>query len=145
MPPRRAARDPSDERRRRDTDRAKKWRELQRNAGTELDAVGTGLPAQQTKVRVRKVARNDSTTRVERHDAERMQKLDGQDSYLERVSWLSAFDEDRAGQWMSARTSLGDLELDGLQRLWDLGLGSSGQSHSLQPACNHGLDPHAIA
>src|SRR5262245_22553906 len=134
MPPRRAARDPSDERRGRDTDRAKKWRELQRNAGTELDAVGTGLPAQQTKVRVRNSVRNDSTTRLEPHDAERMQKLDGQDSYLERVSWLSAFDEDRAGQWMRARTSLGDLGFDSLQCFRNLDLGCPGQSHALQPA-----------
>src|SRR4029450_6327582 len=107
MPAWRAARNASDERRRRDANRAKEGRELERNTWTELHAVGTGLPTQQTKMRVRKVARNDSATRVERHDAEKMQKLDAHDSYLERVSWLSPFDEDRAGQWRRARTSVG--------------------------------------
>src|SRR4030095_9717416 len=75
MPAWRTARDSFDERRRRDADRGKGGSEVERHAGTELDAVGTGLPAQQTKVRVWKVARNDSATRVERHDAERMQTL----------------------------------------------------------------------
>src|SRR4029453_3593186 len=97
------------------------------------------------KMRVRKVARNHSATWVERHDAERMQKLDAHDPYLEGVSWLSTFDEDRTGQWMRARASLGDLGLDGLQCFRNLGLGRPGQPHSLQPACDHGLDAHAIA
>ena len=58
---------------------------------------------------------------------------------------LSAFYEDRAGHWMRARTSLSDLDLDGLQCFRNLGLGRPGQPHSLQPACDHGLDAHAIA
>src|SRR5206468_8309747 len=117
MPAGRAARDSSDERRRRHPDRAEERREPKRDSGIELHTVRARPPAEELEVRVRKIVGNDAAARIEGNDTERMQELDGKDPHFQRVAGFGALDEDWPAQWMRAGAALGDAELDGLQRL----------------------------
>ena len=96
-------------------------------------------------MRVGKVVRDDASAGIERNDAERMEEVDGENPDFQRVAWLGALDEDRPGHGMYARAPLGDTEFDGLQRLRNLRLACPCQPESLQSACDHRLDPYAIA
>ena len=96
-------------------------------------------------MRVGKVLGNRSAARAERDDPERMQELDVENANLEGVAGCRAFDEDRPGHRMGAGTALGHTFLNGLERIGDLRLGRSRETHTLQAAGDHRLDPHAIA
>ena len=60
-------------------------------------------------MRVWKLVWNDAAIGIERDDAERMQELDSENPYFERVPGLGAFDEDRSGHRMRAWPPLRDL------------------------------------
>ena len=106
--------------------------------------VGTGLPAQQPRARIRKVVREDAAAGRERDDAERMEKLDRENPYFKNIAGLGAFDEYRPGQRMRTGAALGHVQLDSLQRVRNLRLPRPAHSQPLQTTRDHRLDADAL-
>src|SRR6478672_12016143 len=102
VPAGRPARDPTDERRRCDANRAEERCKGQRDAMPEIDTAGPRLPAQQVEMRVRKFVRKDTAAGTERDHAKGVQKVDVENVYFECVAGFSAFDKNRTGQRMDA-------------------------------------------
>jgi hypothetical protein len=118
---------------------------LQPYAGPELDARRSRRPANQSLVRVRKIAGQHATTGTERRHAVRMQEVDRDEVHLEHVSGLGPFDVDGSCHRMRAGPSLLDGGFDGAHRLGDVGVAHTGELQSLEPARDHRFEAHTIA
>src|SRR2546423_14058726 len=104
MNPRRRAANPSRNVRRRHADAAKEWMKRNLNPDGKVRHHPFLVERNDTHLRVRKILRQKPAPRTERVVGIRNRQLDLFDSDFEYVTRLRAFDKDRPGENMPARS-----------------------------------------
>src|SRR5689334_14507417 len=111
---RRPAIDATAQYRRRDADRSKEWRELQRDSGPEVGGPCSFVDAYEFQSIVRKLFGQRSVSWKKCGNSPGMEELDTVDFDFNRISGLSAFNEDRPRHRMGAGSSFFDVSFNDL-------------------------------
>ena len=142
---RRPARDAADQRIRSHAYGAEEWGQLEVDAGSELRGSRTRVETNELEAHVGKIVGQRAAAGNEAGHSVRMEELEPEHLHFQHVTAFSAFDPDGTRQWMSARTTFSDGGLDGLQRIWYLGLRHAGGSQPLQSARDHRLHADRVS